>query len=112
MSAYIWLPRNAMSATPDTRPNWLTSDGKPVANTLSCPSRSMREMRDVGPLLYGPTGGTTCAHCSVLVTVVPPVPASATYMSPLGAQANPLGNSRPSANTSGVRGSATGTGLA
>src|SRR5580765_5578080 len=75
------------------------AEGKPSASVVRWPSRSMREMRPVGPLWYGPTGGSACAHCSGVVKAVPAVPASAPYRVPSGPKMRPRGYSRPVANT-------------
>src|ERR1700730_8226055 len=61
----------------------------------------MREMRAVGPLRYGPTGGTTCVHRPIVVAV-PPAPASETYRSPFRANVRPRGNWSPVAKIEAV----------
>src|SRR4030095_16743990 len=78
------------------------AEENPPANGVRCPSRLMREMRPVGPLWYGPTGGSACAHCSGVVKPVPAVPASATYRGPSGRRVRPRGYSRPVAKTETV----------
>ena len=67
----------ATSATPFTSPIAATAEGKPNATVLRLPCGPIREMRAVCPLVYEPTGGTTCLHCPA-VEWVPPLPASAT----------------------------------
>src|SRR5262245_46394107 len=58
-----------------------------------------REMREVKPPLYGPTGGSTWVHCESVVMAVPPLPPSATYRLPSGPNVSPRGLLKPVAKT-------------
>jgi hypothetical protein len=77
----------------------LTAEGNPEATVVRLPFRSIFEIRAVFPFLYGPIGPGTCVHCALVVELVPPNPASATYNSPSGPNFRPLGPASPVANT-------------
>src|SRR5437868_1567238 len=100
-SAYSVRPMKVTSATPLTRlPSatlvWL--DGRLSAITVRTPVRLTFEMWAVRPLVYGPTGATTCVHWPTVV-VAPPRPPSATYRLPSGPKVRPRGLSKPLAKT-------------
>src|SRR2546423_13185007 len=100
-SAYSVRPTKVTSATPLTRlPSatlvWL--EGRWSTITVRRPVRLTFEMWAVRPLVYGPTGATTCVHWPTVV-VAPPRPPSATYRLPSGPKVRPRGLSKPVAKT-------------
>src|SRR5262245_55733302 len=80
--AYMVLPTNAISATPQTsepRAALVWLDGRLSAIVVRLPFASMREMREPTALpWYGPTGGTTKHFGLSGGSWVPPRPPSAT----------------------------------
>src|SRR6478672_9179748 len=110
-SAYIWLPTNATSETPLTRlpdASAVMLEGSPLASVDRTPAGVTIEIRP--PLtgsfvlpVYGPIGGSTCAHWPT-VESVPPRPPSATYRFPSPPHSSPRGLLNPVAKTETVVG--------